>query len=55
MRKIDARLAGSLVAGAVVIFGNVKEPHAAVRGDNWEQGRDGNVRERLASVYRLAV
>ena len=55
MRKIDAWLAGPLVPRAVIIFRNVEEPHAAVRGNNWEQGRDGDVRERLSSVHGLAV
>ena len=43
------------MAGAVVVFGNMKETHAAMRGDDREQGRDGDVRERLASVHGLAV
>ena len=55
MREIDAWLAGPLVPGAVVIFGNVEKPHAAVRGNNWEQGRDGDVRERLSCVDGLTV
>ena len=55
MRKISIRLAGSLVTGAVVVFGNMKETHAAMRGDDREQGRDGDVRERLASVHGLTV
>ena len=43
------------MSGAVVMLGNVKEPHAAVRGNNWEQGRDGDVRERLSCVDGLTV